>query len=165
MDLSKYPKNTQSIYLTRAQITQMNWEGCPEDIEEIDLGYNQITQMNWGGCPKGLKCIYLHFNEITEMNWNKCPEGFKEIYLSRNKITEMKWKGCPEGVSIYPRFLAISFEEYKKTKEFIERKTKPKRDINAEISANTMLPPNNKIKTYKENFYEMVREMQCIIKN
>jgi hypothetical protein len=117
-----------------------------------------------------LKDIDLSNNQITEMNWNKCPEGFKEIYLSRNKITEMKWKGCPEGVSIYPRFLVISFEEYKKTKEFIERKTKPKRDINAEISANTMLPPHNKIKvfnikTYKENFYEMVLEMQCILTN
>jgi hypothetical protein len=63
-----------------------------------------------------------------------------------------------------------SFEEYKKTKEFIIRKTKPKRNINAEISANTMLPPNNKIKvfnnpTYKENFYNMVEEIEGILEN
>jgi hypothetical protein len=63
-----------------------------------------------------------------------------------------------------------SFEEYKKTKEFLIRKTKPKRNINAEISANTVLPPNNKIKvfnnpTYKENFYIMLEEMKGMLEN
>jgi Leucine-rich repeat (LRR) protein len=163
------PLGLQRILLIDNQISQLNWRECPESLQDIDLAYNQITKMLWKGCPKGMQRIDLGYNKISQLNWDCCPEGLHYIDLRGNEITEINWEGCPEGLKgIYPNRLNCLFQDYKKTKAFFIAKTKPKRDINAEICANSMLPPNNKVTVfnvlgYKQNFYEMVREMQSIL--
>jgi hypothetical protein len=114
-----------------------------------------------------LKEIYLNYNQITEMNWEGCPEGLKQIYFHDYPIAVLNWKGCPEGLKFYENKYDESFLKYKKTKEFLDFKTKPLRDINAEISANSVLAPDSKVKAfnvvgYKENFYSMMSEMKAI---
>jgi hypothetical protein len=104
---------------------------------------------------------------ITELGWKGCPKGLYIIILDEN-VSVVDWEGCPNNVGISPIRLYNEFQDYKKSKRYYDILTKPKRNINSQISANSVLPLGNKVRAfnvrgYKQNFYDMLDEVAPLL--
>ncbi len=117
--LTKFPSDATAINLEYRGITEMSWEGAPQNLKVINLVYNKITEMSWEGVPKSLKEIYLNYNKITKMSWEGAPQSLREIYLKDPKITQFNWEYAPWNAVIYINYYVDLFKEYKKSRNYI----------------------------------------------
>ena len=83
-----YKADTKHIILQSEGITEISWDGCPEDLESLDLSKNRIGKWTWQGVPQTLKSLNLKDNELTEFTLDGFPSSIQDLNLDENYIED-----------------------------------------------------------------------------